>query len=517
MVDLRTIAEASELLAQRWRDDGLLQAVLFPHQARFCASEKSEAWLFGANRSGKTEAAALASASFLRFGILDPRQVQKLLKLGVKFDHNPVRVWMISLTNELSRNIFQAKLFDNGARIDPRPPLIPTHEIESWNISTQTLKLKNGSIGIFKSGEGGRDVFQAQDVDLATFDEVPPKDVYNEVSFRIGGGRKLLIRGAATILPPAGQHGGISWMFSDRVTPWQQKGKTPADCNAASPTMDIFTAGMRDNPTILPEEIARLASIMPTDSPEYLIRVEGLLLPSVGGTLCYPKFSRAYHVIRDSKLIPHLPLCLGVDFNPENGVWTIGQRVGNTFRVVDEICLEKSHVLAMCSAFRERVPTHGAELWIYGDATGRRLETQTGLSTYHLIAQYLVGYPVPITHKIPDSNPGERDRIDAVNLRISPPTGERLFEVDERCVETIKDLEGSKYNTKGKIDKRGGRRSDGMDCVGYWITYEAPAHASLVQKRGVRSIGTPSYFNIPGRSSSGLARAVQIGRLSYGK
>ena len=519
--ELREAAEAAELLERRARTDGLYQARFFPHQVAFAASKKPEVWLFGANRSGKTEIAMAMAASFARYNILDPVEAQSAVRTGKLPKFYPVRIWVISRTTEMSRNIVQAKLFDNGARIDPRPPFLPEWEKESWNITTQTYRLKNGSIVLFKTGEAGRDVFMAADVDLIVYDEVPPEEVYIESAFRIGSGRKLLIRGAATILPPPGVTGGISWMYRQKVQPWQALGKTPAECNALSPDLDIFTAGMRANPTILPEEIARLGSILPSDSPEYLIRVEGHLLPSIGGSLCYPRFSRVYHTVPRMAVIPQLPLSLCVDFNPEHGVWAIGQRVGHVFRVIDEITMEQSNVLNMVQEFRLRYPAHGAELWIYGDSTGRKKETQTGLSTYHLIANYMTGYPVPIRHKIPDQNPGERDRIDAVNLQISPPTGERMFLVSSHCEETIKDLEGTTYNTRMKIDKRGGRRSDAMDAIGYWICFEAPAHNPFVTQQTVRSIRGPSYWNqnpsINPNGSSALKRFVKIGRLHYGR
>lgn len=180
---LRSAIEAAQLLANRRDADGLRLACkdwsdeepegLFPHQRAALESTKNEAWIFGANRSGKSETLAVAVASYLRFGVINPRLA---FAPGFEFQ-GPKRVWCVSLTLDLSRNIFQPKLFNNGARIDRRPPLIPDSEIASWNITNQTLILKNGSIAIFKSADAGESVFQGADVDLAAFDEVPPKGV----------------------------------------------------------------------------------------------------------------------------------------------------------------------------------------------------------------------------------------------------------------------------------------------------------------------------------------------------
>lgn len=520
---LQNALEAAATLARRKDADGLRVATIdwneetrqgiFAHQRAYLDSAKDEAWIFGANRSGKTEALAILVATYARFGVFDPREAYApgFVFKGAK------RIWAVSLTFDMSRNIFQPKLFNNGARIDPRPPLIPDDEILNWNITNQTLRLKNGSIIIFKSADGGRDVFQGADVDLYAPDEVPPEEVYNESTLRIGGGRKLWIRGAATILPPAGVPGGVSWMFQKKAQPWLALGVTNEARNAASPKLDVFTAGMADNKTILPEEIERLKSIFAPGSPEFLIRVLGHLLPSIGGAMTYPPFSRAYHVVenlapmdttgrRYPAVHPYLPLCLNVDFNPENGVWTIGQRVGRIFRVLDEITLERSDIASMCNEFRARYPAHQAELWIHGDASGRRKEGQTGMSSFHLIHQYMSGYPAPIRFNLPDINPPVRDRVDAVNLQLRPPHGERLFEISPACIETIKDLEGTKWNTKLQIDKRHGRRSDGMDTVGYWIFFAAPSASPYLQSGGLKSVKTPGYFKSQDRGVFGFSR-----------
>lgn len=491
-LDLRYAAEAAQLLADRRETDGLIQIVLFGHQHRFVTSEKSEAWLFGANRSGKSEALCVVAASFARFGTLDPSKPQE-------DPFRPKRIWLISLTYDMSRTILQPKLFQNGYRIDPRPQLIPDEEIESWNQTFQTLRLKNGSVVIFKSCDGGASSFQGAEVDLAGFDEVPDQGAYDETTIRVGAGRRLLIRGAATILPPPGVAGGVSWMFGKKARPWLELGTNEAERNAKSPTIDIFTAGIRHNPQILPEEIARLETRFLPGTPEHRIRLDGELLPSVAGALCYPGFRRSYHVnptLSRNSIVPTLPLCLSVDFNPSNGVWTIGQRQGRVFRILDEITLEQSDIASMTYEFRSRVPAHQAELFLYGDATGRRLEGQTGTSSFHLLHQYLSGYPVPIRFMLPDVNPLERDRVDAVNLQLGPPTGERLFEIAPHCERTIADLEESKWTAKAKIDKTSDHR-DGADCVGYWLAFANPTHRGIAVPATLRTIKSPTY--LPGR------------------
>lgn len=502
-LDLRQAAEAAQLLMERREQDGLARFLgadpgPFVHQRALWESTKSEAWLFGANRSGKSEALAAMIASFLRFGVLNPLEAFTRRDLEVK----PVRVWAISLDFDMSRNILQPRIFNNGAGLGALP-FIPDSEIASWNVTNQMLILKNGSICIFKSVDSGRNHFMGADIDLAGFDEVPEEPVHREVAIRVGGGRKLFIRGAATILPPVGQAGGVSWMFPAKVQPWLDKGGTKAERNEKSPHLDIFTAKLRDNTTILPEQVAQVCSQYAPGSPEYLIRVEGELLPSIGGAPVYPNFLRTFHhnpalapIIEGRptpRVHPFHPLCLAVDFNPADGVWIVGQYIDQVFRVIDEICLERSDIAPMCYEFRGRFPAHTAELWIYGDATGRRPETQTGESNFHLMQQYLAGYPAPIRFQLPAINPPQSDRAAAVNLQLRSPDGMRRVEIAPHCTVLTEDLELTKWKANGKIDKKGKLQSNGADCLGYWISVVCPTVRFGQTTKTLKSVRSPSY------------------------
>jgi hypothetical protein len=86
-------------------------------------------------------------------------------------------------------------------------------------------------------------------------------------------------------------------------------------------------------------------------------------------------------------------------------------------------------------------------------------------------------------------------------------------------VETVKDMESTKWNARLQIDKRH-RRSDGADTAGYWIVFDSPAHAAFRTNGGLKTIRTPAYFGhnrtsgpFPSaRSTSGR----RFGRRMYG-
>jgi hypothetical protein len=511
---LRTALEAADVLAARREMDGLFQKVWFPNQCAGFESAKSEVWAFGGNRSGKTEWLMGLAATYARFGVFDPRLVALV---GVALPaFTPKRIWVVSLDRDMSRNILQAKLFHNGATLATQDVMIPDEEIEDWNITNQTCKLRNGSILIFKTGESGPLAFQGADVDLICFDEVPEEVVYTESTLRVGAGRRLWIRGAATILPPPGVPGGIRWIYNRKVKPWIECGG-----NVKSPHMDIFTLRLTDNPHLLQEEKDRLTAMYPPGSAEFRIRILGELLPTIGGSPVYAAYDRQYHEnyelapmvdgTRRPKVDPHLPLVLTMDFNPSNGVWLVGQRVNRMFRVVDEICMERSDIASMTAEFRSRFPTHGAELWIYGDTTGRREEVQTSQSNFHVFQSYMTGYPVPIRYHLPSTNPPVPERVAAVNLALRPEDGSKQFEHAPHCENLRDDLEGSKWKPNGKIDKIGGRRSDGADALGYWISTVQPT-VTLGQMRqaALKSIKSPQYIsNVKGGTFPASYRGVR--------
>ena len=505
MLDLRRVAEAAEILVSRREKDGLYEFLHgdpgpFSHQVKLWESTKSEAWIFGANRSGKTRALMAGEAAYLRFGNPDPRPAYA--GPGAWIYDRAVKTWTVSLKYDMGRNIVQPVLFNNGAGVGGTVPFIPDSEIApgGWNITNQTLRLKNGSMSIFKSCDQGERAFQGEAVDRINSDEVPLEGVYRECALRVAGGRRLQIRGAATILPPPGEPGGVAWLYSAKVKPWLDAG--------GDPNLDIFTASIYDNPTILPEEIARLEAQFPPGSPEYLIRLKGKLLPTIGGSPVYgASFDRSYHMnvalappdadgIPAPRVMYQLPLVLAVDFNPTNGVWLVGQRANQIFRVLDEIAPERSDIAAMAYEFRSRFPAHGAELWIYGDATGRRRDGQTGEASFYLIQEYLQNYPCPIRFIIPTVNPPVKDRVAAVNRVLRPGSGRREVEIAAHCTRLAHDLEVTKWRVNGTIDKTNPKeQSNAADAFGYWVCGEAPVPRFAGGDSRVRSIRGPGYIS----------------------
>lgn len=466
-------------------------------------SEYYENWALWANRAGKTDVGAYCGAHLARFGLPDNEIKPSVGPSAVVYDR-ATSGWVVALTSRMNRDVTQPKYFDNGFSPagSSHAPFIPARELvggstaDGWRVSDQVLKLKNGSIIGFKSVADGRETFQGAGKDWIHFDEEPPQLIYNEATIRIEAGRRLRVFGTCTLLPPEGQVGGVTWVYTEKAKPYLDGKPT---------TWKIHQASIYDNPHLLSAEVALLEAKYPESSTERRIRLDGELLPGISGARAYGAFHYGLHV-RDTRPVePRRPLCWMLDFNVEPMVSLVGQRIGRIFYVYRELILEEGSIPEMGRYFRSEYPSHQAELWVYGDSTGKNRDAQTAKSDYAVLFNELRGYPVPIRGKVPDSNPRVPDRINAVNRALKDESGEIGVEIDPSCVELIADLEGVLRDPKGGLKKTFNksdpyiRRTHTSDAFGYWVAYEQPVTSEPLgvkretQARLTTSFKPPSY------------------------
>jgi phage terminase large subunit-like protein len=430
-----------------------------------------EVWYTGGNRTGKSDAGAYIGGTLARFGREDPRTLPHA-GAKIQMKDRSTSGWVVGLDWPTLRSTIQPKYFDNGITSPgEHPPFIPEREIKEWAKSEQILKLKNGSIIEFKSADSEASKFQGAAKDWIHFDEVPPKAVYEESIIRVGGGRRLQIFGTATLLPPSGVRGGVSWLFLEKIKPWQ-RGETE--------NFEVFQAAIYDNPYIDPEEIRYLEAQFPPGSPMRAIRLDGELIPGVGGALVYSKFNRDIHVA-DQEYDPSRPLCWIWDFNVAPMITLVGQRNGSEFRFIDEFVFhDGGNIPDMCEAFYHDYAIHRAPVWIYGDATGSGRGTQTGKSDYDVIWSSMRRFDMTIRMKVPTINPPVALRVNSMNRQLEDELGVVNVRVDPRCKEFIEDLEDVRFDPRGGIKKSHDNRdpyyarTHASDAAGYWVAYEAP-------------------------------------------
>ncbi len=147
-------------------------------QVKFHKCKKRNRWVFGGNRTGKTECGAV-EAIYLARGIHPYRKNKK-----------SVFGWVVSLSQQVQRDVAQDKILKylNPDWILDITMLSGKKDSPSSGVIDQ-IKIKNALGGVsvigFKSCDQGREKFQGSSLDFVWFDEEPPKDIYDECRMRV--------------------------------------------------------------------------------------------------------------------------------------------------------------------------------------------------------------------------------------------------------------------------------------------------------------------------------------------
>lgn len=237
-------------------------------QMAFHRCPKRNRWVFGGNRSGKTECGAVESVWLAR-GI-HPYRENKPDVFG----------WVVSLSQQVQRDVAQAKVLKylspryiadivmrEGKRTSPEYGVI------------DYIVVKNAFGGYskigFKSCDQGREKFQGASLDFVWFDEEPPKDIYDECRMRVFD-RCGDIFGTMTPLK------GLTWVYDE------------IELNESN-NPEVWCEYMEwgDNPYLDKREVEAMTSVI--SKADQLSRRFGKF--TTGEGLVYPEFDQSVHVI----------------------------------------------------------------------------------------------------------------------------------------------------------------------------------------------------------------------------
>ena len=191
-------------ISQRKNEDFLSKyntgEIIHQKQMAFHKCLKKNRWVFGGNRSGKTECGAVETVWLAR-GIHPFRKNKK------------IDCWVVSLSKQVQRDVAQAKILHylksnwiekivmNKGRQD---------SAESGVIDFILVRNVFGSLSKigFRSCDQGREKFQGASLDFVWFDEEPPFDIYTECKMRVLD-RQGEIFGTMTPLK------GLTWVYNE--------------------------------------------------------------------------------------------------------------------------------------------------------------------------------------------------------------------------------------------------------------------------------------------------------------
>lgn len=237
-------------------------------QMQFHKCEKRNRWVFGGNRSGKTECGAVEAIWWVR-GIHPYRE-----------NRNNVCGFVVSLSYEVQREVAQSKILHyldpswiedivmlSGRKDSPEYGVID--HIVVRNVLGGLSRL------VFKSVDQGREKFQGSSLDFVWFDEEPPQDIYDECRMRVLD-RRGEIWGTMTPLK------GLSWVYEEIFLNVTQ-----------NPEIWHIHIEWADNPFLDKSEVALLNNTMSAESVES--RRYGRFSTDSG--LVYTEFDENIHVI----------------------------------------------------------------------------------------------------------------------------------------------------------------------------------------------------------------------------
>lgn len=237
-------------------------------QIAFHMCNKKNRWVFGGNRSGKTECGAVETVWLAR-GIHPYRQNKK-----------NVQIWVVSLSTQVQRDVAQEKVLSYLSKSWIKEIVMLSGRKDSpQNGVIDYITIKNifggeSKIG-FKSCDQGRDKFQGTSLDYVWFDEEPPEDIYKECRMRVLD-RCGEIYGTMTPLK------GLTWVYD---TIYLNEGNDE----------EVWCEFMEwaDNPYLSPSEIKSLTASL--SESELEARRYGKFINS-GGQV-YSEFDESINVI----------------------------------------------------------------------------------------------------------------------------------------------------------------------------------------------------------------------------
>ena len=142
----------------------------FNDEIGFLCSPAKNRWIFGANRSGKTDT-GIVDMVIRSTGIVpDSIKPYYTRQIVVPSDN-----WIVSLDFTNSQDVTQRKFFQ----------YLPQKFLKKWWKGDFIAELTNGSVITFKSADSGASKFQGSVKNSILFDEECPYDVYQECFLRV--------------------------------------------------------------------------------------------------------------------------------------------------------------------------------------------------------------------------------------------------------------------------------------------------------------------------------------------
>lgn len=430
-------------------------------QIAFHKSLKKNRWVFGGNRSGKTECGAVETIWIARG--CHPYRENKPNTIG----------WVVSLSTQVQRDVAQSKILNylnkewivdiimlSGRRDSPELGIIDTIVIK--NVFGGLSKIG------FKSCDQGREKFQGTSLDYVWFDEEPPYDIYKECLMRVID-KCGIIFGTMTPLK------GLTWVY-DEI--YLNSHNNP----------EVWHEHMEwnDNPYLAKSEIKLLTDTLSND--ELDARRYGLFTASSG--LVYPEFNEQVNVI-DPFTVPYdwydmISIDPGLN-NPLSCHWYAVDYDGNVYVIAEHYMAGKDieyHANAIKDISNKlNWHTNNGKLYALIDSAAN----QRTLSSQKSVSDLFYEYGILVNSKV---NKDLFSGIQRVKSYLKNANGVSKLFIFKTCVNMIREIKGYFW---GNADTPIKKDDHSMDELRYYImnkpqAKEVKQEKTIIQKNKERLI-----------------------------
>lgn len=291
--------------------------IIHKKQIEFHKSTKRNRWLFGGNRTGKTECGAVETI-WISLGI-HPYKINK----------KSTECWVVSLSNRVQKEVAQSKILKYLPKSAIEDIIMSEGKKSSPENGIIECIILNNCFGQksriwFKSCEEGREKFQGTSLDFVWFDEEPPEDIYHECKMRILDKCGDII-GTMTPLK------GFTFIYNEIYL----------NNNNDDEVFCMFMS-WEDNPYLNKEEIYRLSKTMSQDEIES--RKFGKFT-AIDSGLIYSEFDVNVNVIQPFKIPEEWQDTLSIDpglSNPLSCHWYARDYDDNIYVVAEHFAENKT-------------------------------------------------------------------------------------------------------------------------------------------------------------------------------
>ena len=415
---IEKIKKIDNELEKRRRNNKILYyntgKVIHKKQVSFHKCLKRNRWVFGGNRTGKTECGAVETV-YLARGIHPYRKNKK-----------NIECWVVSLSTQVQRDVAQKKILNyiNPEWITEIGMLSGRKDFAESGI-IDYIKIKNvfggeSRIG-FKSCDQGREKFQGTSLDFVWFDEEPPYDIYVECKMRVID-KSGEVFGTMTPLK------GLSWVYD---TIYLNKNNDD----------EVWYEQMswEDNPYLDKNEVKALESVLSLEELE--ARKHGKFVGS--GGLVYSEFDESINVIDPFDVPVEWQDNIAIDpglKNPLSAHWYCVDYDGNIYVVAEHYVEGKSveyhaeAIKSICKKLCWKTSTNGMYTSLIDSAAGQRT-----LASSKSVSELFYDNGILVNPKV---NKDLFAGINRVKSYIRNSQGVSKLFIFRNCVNLIREIKG---------------------------------------------------------------------------